>query len=110
MAEQHHFKLKFIKTADRATNPADPAYPKGMTIDQTAGRRPACRVQLPYPAECPGVFVLTCEACDFRAVITTAGRADDPRSVLFPCHRRPESEPLPVSVSPRGQGGANADR
>lgn len=68
--------------------PSNPAYPKGIDVDVTAGARPACDVALPYPARRCGHFDVICRVCGYRAVITTAGRPDDPRSAKLPCQGR----------------------
>jgi hypothetical protein len=63
----------------------DPAYPTGKHIDVSNGAKKTCKVDLPYPAQRCGYFTLRCGECGYGAVITTAGRADDPRTVLLPC-------------------------
>ena len=64
---------------------SDPDYPNGKDIDCTGGRQPSCKVDLPYPAPECGHFLVTCEACQLRVVITAAGRPDDPKSITIPC-------------------------
>lgn len=61
----------------------NPAYPNGIDLD--SGQRPACLVNLPYPAKRVGTYIIECEVCGIRMGITTAGRPDDPRSVQVPC-------------------------
>ena len=61
----------------------DPQYPEGIDVDP--GVRPACRIELPYPAKRCGRYEIQCQMCGCRLVITTAGRPDDPRSVMVPC-------------------------
>lgn len=61
----------------------NPDYPDGKDID--LGERPACKVELPYPAKRIGFYFVECETCHGNALITTAGRPDDPRSVMLPC-------------------------
>jgi hypothetical protein len=70
--------------------PADPQYQNGIDVDLTGGDRRvnSCKVTLPYPAERSGYYVATCGRCGFKTIITTAGRADDPKSVRLPCFRR----------------------
>lgn len=63
----------------------DPAYPNGKDMDLSAGAALNCTAQLPYPAKRCGEYVVTCGSCRFRAVVTTAGRPDDPKSVKVPC-------------------------
>lgn len=61
----------------------NPAYPDGKDLD--SGERPACKVALPYPAKRIGYYFVECDTCKANALITTAGRPDDPRSVMLPC-------------------------
>jgi hypothetical protein len=63
----------------------DPQYPAGIDIDCTEGAKRTCLVSLPYPAKRCGVYLLKCTRCGLLIGITTAGRADDPRSVRLPC-------------------------
>jgi hypothetical protein len=67
----------------KAQSPADPAYPNGMKID--TGVRPSCEVKLDYPAPECGQFLIVCNECKSNAVVTAAGRRDDPISVTVPC-------------------------
>ena len=68
---------------------SNPLYPNGIDIDASEGAAKACTVSLPYPAERCGVYVVTCKTCAANIALTTAGRADDPRSVKFPCKGKP---------------------
>jgi hypothetical protein len=63
----------------------DPAYPNGVDVDVSAGRVQTCVTVLPYPAPRCGMYVVTCDACGLRTVVTTAGRPDDPRSLKVAC-------------------------
>jgi hypothetical protein len=63
----------------------NPAYPNGMDIAPPWGDVPTCKVDLPYPAKRCGIYVIKCEICGIQIGATTAGRADDPRSILIPC-------------------------
>lgn len=63
----------------------DPAFPEGVDIDLTQGGSPSCGSPLPYPAKRCGLFYVECRRCRANAVITTAGRVDDPRSVRIRC-------------------------
>lgn len=65
--------------------PPDPAYPAGRDIVLGKPAAPACMVELPYPAKRCGVYLVVCDKCGLSAGITTAGRPDDPRSVVLPC-------------------------
>lgn len=67
--------------------PADPRYPTGIDLDVSAGAKIACQTPLPYPAKRCGMYVVTCKTCGWKSVVTTAGRADDPRSLTVPCNK-----------------------
>lgn len=75
-------------------NPADPRYPNGMDIDIAAPLGldvpppKVCKVDLPYPARRCGYYQVDCEHCGQNALVTTAGRSDDPRSLTLPCKER----------------------
>jgi hypothetical protein len=77
------FELKWIDYEREPTVTPNPAYPLGVDID--SGKRPACRVELPYPARRVGAYIIECTRCHTNAMITTAGRPDDPRSMMLPC-------------------------
>jgi hypothetical protein len=68
-------------------NPPDPLYPHGIDLDMSDGQE-ACAIQLPYPARRCGWFHVKCLLCGTDAIITTAGRPDDPRSVKLRCKLR----------------------
>jgi len=62
----------------------DPDYPEGIDIVmQDKGL--SCKVDLPYPAKRCGAYLVRCLICGRGVVLSTAGRADDPRSVTMPC-------------------------
>jgi hypothetical protein len=63
----------------------DPNHPNGKDID--GGQRPACKVELPYPAECVGLYYAECLDCKANMLITVAGRPDDPKTVMLPCRQ-----------------------
>ena len=68
------------------TCPPDPRYPNGVDLDISKGAAKTCTVRLPYPALRCGQYFIRCLACKGQtALITTAGRSDDPRSVKVPC-------------------------
>ncbi len=68
----------------RAQHPPDPRYPLGIPVDGTQGR-PGCEVKLEYPAPCIGKWWITCDVCGTNAIVTAAGRPDDPHTVRLPC-------------------------
>jgi len=69
-------------------NPTDPAYPNGIDLPCPDPALPSCRMALPYPARRIGHYVIECSTCGITVVVTTAGRADDPRSVAVNCAAR----------------------
>lgn len=79
------FDIEWIDRGREPTCEPDPAYPDGIDIDAAQGTWPYCLVQLPYPAKRCGYYALKCRTCAMSLIITTAGRADDPRSVKVPC-------------------------
>lgn len=77
------FTINWIDRGREPTQPPNPKFPDGIDID--TGHRPACKVTLPYPAKRCGLYVVECSKCGNRSAITTAGRPDDPRSVMLEC-------------------------
>lgn len=63
----------------------NPLYPDGIDLDVTNGSPTFCKVELPYPARRCGYYLVCCELCKENAIVTTAGRRDDPRSIKLPC-------------------------
>lgn len=63
----------------------DPRFPNGVDIDVSKPGELTCQTALPYPALRCGQFLVSCSKCGFNALVTTAGRPDDPRSIKIPC-------------------------
>ena len=63
----------------------DPDYPSGIDIRLNPLIDKKCLVSLPYPAKRCGHYQITCEKCGRTLAVTTAGRADDPKSIEVPC-------------------------
>lgn len=82
-----NFKIKWIDRHREPQCAPDPAFPKGKDCDCSRGQSPACKTDLPYPAKRCGLYYVECVICGTNAMITTAGRPDDPRSVTLPCER-----------------------
>lgn len=80
------FKIEWIDRGREPQCPPNPAYPDGIDLDgaQELGV-PTCKTALPYPAKRCGLYYVECKICGSNALITTAGRPDDPRSVCIPC-------------------------
>ena len=68
------------------TCPPNPNFPKGLAVDMVVNEdRPACTVNVPYPAKRCGAYLIRCKRCGRHVAVTTAGRADDPISVRMNC-------------------------
>lgn len=78
----------------------DLRYPSGVDLDVSNGKTPACVCPLPYPAKRCGHFYVECKVCGTNAIITTAGRIDDPRSIKFPCEGHGPTE---VVIAPHAK-------
>jgi hypothetical protein len=81
------FQIEWVDGLCAPKGVGDPRYPDGIHLDITGGRSPSCQVGLPYPAPRCGFYVVACDSCGVRIVVTTAGRTDDPRSVRIACRR-----------------------
>jgi len=82
-------KVTWIDSGRTATGQPDPDYPDGINLSLTQNRfGPSCRVKLPYPAKRIGFHLIECATCGYSAVVTAAGRRDDPCSVTLPCKTR----------------------
>jgi hypothetical protein len=68
----------------------DENYPDGIDLPALLPTEPSCRTELPYPAKRCGIYLVECEKCRISVACTTAGRADDPRSITINCKRRPQ--------------------
>ena len=66
--------------------PSDPRWPNGIDLDLSSGEMPCCIVPLEYPAARCGAYMIECEQCGKVVYVSTAGRADDPKSVKVACH------------------------
>jgi hypothetical protein len=80
------FSITWIDNFREPQCAPDPDYPNGVDIPSPFGdEKPACKTMLPYPAQRCGYYLVVCETCKSNALITTAGRPDDPRSATIPC-------------------------
>lgn len=78
-------KVKWIDGKREPQCPPNPAYPDGIDLDGTLPGEPSCVAELPYPAKRCGAYLVVCPVCDAHALVSTAGRPDDPRSVKVAC-------------------------
>lgn len=84
--EQAH-RIRWVDAGREPQCSPNPAYPKGIDLDASGGATTACSVDLPYPAMRCGRYEVKCRACGATIAVTTAGRADDPKSVRMACKR-----------------------
>jgi hypothetical protein len=82
-------KIKWLDAGREPKVKPNPAYPSGIDIDLSGGAVKNCYTALPYPAKRIGSYIVECERCGLRVVLTTAGRPDDPRSVKVACKTVP---------------------
>ena len=80
-----NISVQWIDGQRSPRHPPNPAFPHGVDLDLSQGASATCQTKLPYPAPRVGYYVVTCETCGLNAMITTAGRPDDPRSVTLAC-------------------------
>ncbi len=77
--------ITFNDSGRAATQPSNPKFPDGIDIDISAPGRASCCFNLSYPAPRVGTYSIVCRTCRYTAVITVAGRPDDPRTLTLPC-------------------------
>lgn len=78
-------KVKWIDGKREPECPPNPDYPHGIDIDVSNGASKTCTTALRYPALRCGHHLVQCRVCKQRVMVTTAGRADDPRTVKIAC-------------------------
>lgn len=78
--------VKFNDSGRKATQLANPKYPNGqdVSVAENVLQKTCCR-NLPYPAPGVGTYSVICRKCHFTALVSVAGRADDPRTITLPC-------------------------
>lgn len=73
---------------DRGLEPQcepDPEYPNGKNLVMAMPGDRCCTAALPYPAKRIGFYAIECTDCGKTAMVSTAGRPDDPKSVRVAC-------------------------
>lgn len=85
MISEGNLRVGFISHNRPPKCAPNPDYPHGKHVDSTEGKRPACHVELPYPAECCGVWMVSCRVCQQVVAVTAAGRPDDPKRLSILC-------------------------
>ncbi len=84
MMPKYDLRVEWIDRHREPECASDPNLPDGVHIDLSEGAQ-SCWCELPYPAPRCGMFFVECARCGTNAVITTAGRPDDPRSIKLRC-------------------------
>lgn len=84
-AKTNHLSITWLDHEREPQCKPDPAYPTGKDIDSRLDGGPSCKTALPYPAKRCGLYLVRCGRCGIQVAITTAGRPDDPRSIIFNC-------------------------
>lgn len=79
------FAIEWLDSGLEPKHAPNPDFPHGMDIDLTGGREPSCTVPLVCPAKRCGAYRLRCLTCGLIAMVTTAGRSDDPKSATVAC-------------------------
>jgi hypothetical protein len=79
------FEVRWRDAGREPQCPPNPAYPDGIDVDGSGGAAVTCTVVLPCPAKRCGAWEVRCQICGYSALVSTAGRPDDPRSVRLPC-------------------------
>ena len=79
-------RVTFLDRDRDPTEPPDPRYPDGIDLDMSDGARRACLVKLPHPAPRCGLWAVECTSCGFTAIVTCAGRRDDPKTLKMKCN------------------------
>jgi hypothetical protein len=78
--------VTFIDAGREPKEKPDPDFPNGRELDlRTNVLQKHCCRGVPYPAPRCGQYLITCNVCRLRVVVTVAGRPDDPRSITLPC-------------------------
>ena len=82
-------EVKFNDSGREPKEKPNPKYPNGMDISCAQPGQKSCTFNLrPYPAPRCGTYSVRCVDCQFTALVTVAGRADDPRTITIPCKVR----------------------
>jgi hypothetical protein len=80
--------VKFNDSGHTATEKANPKWPNGRELSVAEPGQESCTWNLPYPAPRVGTYSVVCRRCHFTALVSVAGRADDPIMITLPCKQR----------------------
>jgi hypothetical protein len=83
--EKNQFVVEWVDGGRKPTAPSNPKYPNGLDVEAFVPGQTTCYLKLAYPAKQCGVYHIRCRVCHLTAVVTTAGRRDDPRSIKLAC-------------------------
>lgn len=83
--------VHFNDSGREPTQKPNPAYPDGMDVRLAEPGAKSCTRNLPYPAPRCGTYSIICRTCAFSAIVTVAGRRDDPRTITLPCKKMLDS-------------------
>jgi hypothetical protein len=86
------WQMHWIDRGIAPKNPPDPKYPDGIDLDVSRELTPSCKSPLAYPTPRCGYWVIQCRTCGAHAIVTTAGRSDDPRSFRMACEQGDNEE------------------
>lgn len=78
-------KVEWIDGGREPKCAPDPAHPNGVNVVAALPGDRCCTVSLPYPSPRCGHYSVECTDCGKTAIVTTAGRADDPKSLRLAC-------------------------
>jgi hypothetical protein len=88
-------RARWLDSGREPQCPPNPDFPNGKPVDCRGGTPavwdqdketiPSCAIDLTHPTPRCGLWYVACDLCGFSAVVTTAGRPDDPSLVIFPC-------------------------
>lgn len=79
-------EVTFVDSGHEPREKPDPNFPNGRAINCAPNPLvKTCTFNLPYPAPRVGSYLISCMTCDFRGVISVAGRPDDPNVITLPC-------------------------
>jgi hypothetical protein len=85
MVADARFIIEWLDSGREPQVAPNPAYPAGIDLDVSGGAAHKCMTPLPYPAKRIGTYIIECRICGIRVGCTTAGRPDDPRSIVIAC-------------------------
>lgn len=83
--------VKFNDSGREPTQKPNPEYLDGIDVNCAPPGMKSCTRNLPYPAPRCGTYSIVCRTCGYTALVTVAGRRDDPRTITIPCKQMLDS-------------------